>query len=111
MSWPTVIYNVQYVSELFKVIEEHLPDVHVYADDTQIYISFRPNAGATQTEAVEAVERCVNAIRKWMVKNKLKLMSDNKTKVLIIGTRQQLAKVNISTITVGGTNITPILTT
>ena len=27
-----------YASELFKVIEEHLPAAHAYADDTQLYI-------------------------------------------------------------------------
>ena len=36
--------------------------------------------------------------------NKLKF-SDDKTEFLIIGTGQQLAKVNISKITIGGTNI------
>ena len=45
-----------------------------------------------------------------MVKNKLKFNAD-KTEFLIIGTRQQLAKVNINKTTIGGTNIAPILTT
>ena len=99
-----------YASELFKVIEEHLPDAHAHADDTQLYISFKPDAGASQTEAVQAMELCVNAIRAWMVKSKLKF-NDNKTEFLIIGTGQQLAKVNISKITIGGTNIAQILTT
>ena len=44
-----------YASELFQVIEEHLPDAHAYADDTQLYILFKPDAGASQTEAVRAM--------------------------------------------------------
>ena len=44
-----------YASELFQVIEEHLPDAHAYADDTQLYILFKPDAGASQTEAVQAM--------------------------------------------------------
>ena len=99
-----------YVSELFKVIDEHLPDAHAYANDTQLYISFKPDAGLSQNEAVQAIELCVNAIRAWMIKNKLKFNGD-KTEFLIIGTGQQLAKVNISKITIGGTYIAPILTT
>ena len=80
-------------------------------DDTQPYISFKPDAGASQTEAVQAMELCVNAIRAWMVKNKLNF-NDDKTKSLIItGTIQQLAKVNIKKITIGGTNFALTLTT
>ena len=29
---------VLYTSRLFKIIEHHLPDVHTYADDTQLYV-------------------------------------------------------------------------
>ena len=45
-----------------------------------------------------------------MVKNKLKF-NDDKTEFLIIGTGHKLAKVNINKITIGSTNIAPILTT
>ena len=34
------------------------------------------------------------------------LLNDNKTEFLLLGTRQQLAKVNIATITVGNTEVT-----
>ena len=31
-----------YVSRLFNIISQHLPSVHGYANDAQIYLSFRP---------------------------------------------------------------------
>ena len=31
---------ILYTSKLLKIIERHLPNVHAYADDTQLYISF-----------------------------------------------------------------------
>ena len=34
---------VLYFSKLFEITGYYLPDVHVYADDTQPYISFIPN--------------------------------------------------------------------
>ena len=31
---------ILYVSKLFTIVERHLPEVHAYADDTQLYIAF-----------------------------------------------------------------------
>jgi hypothetical protein len=89
-----------YISRLFKVIEKHLPQVHGYADDTQIYFSFRPNTIKSQEYAVDVIEECIKDIRAWMIVNQLKI-NDNKTEFLIIGSRQQLSKVNLQSINVG----------
>ena len=42
---------VHYASRLFKIIEHHLPDVHTYVDDTQLYVSFNVDSGSKQSEA------------------------------------------------------------
>ena len=47
------------------------------------------------------MELCVDAIRCWMIKDKL-CLNDNKTEIIIIGTRQQLAKVIFATLCVLG---------
>ena len=80
-----------YASKLFDVIKEHLPTAHAYADDTQLYLSFKPGNGASEEESIAAMETCIKAVRTWMTKDKLKL-NDSKTEFLIIGTRQQLKK-------------------
>ena len=49
------------------------------------------------------MEQCIRAIRAWMQADKLKL-TENKTEVMLIGTRQQLSKVNLGTLTVGDTS-------
>ena len=36
-----ILFNL-YFSCLFNIISQHLPSVHGYADNTQIYLSFRP---------------------------------------------------------------------
>ena len=100
-----LLYSM-YASELFNVIKGHLPIAHCYADDTQLYLSFSTREDNREVEAVRKMELCVAEIRNWMSKDKL-LMNDDKTEFLIIGTRQQLNKVNISKISIGSTDITP----
>ena len=89
-----------YSSKLFEVIRDHLPVAHAYADDTQLYLSFRPDTTSSQSDAIEAMELCIKAIRAWMITDKLKL-NDDKTEFLVISTRQQLSKVNIEKLLVG----------
>lgn len=96
-----------YASKLFKIVESHLPNLHCYADDTQLYIAFRPGNDLEETAALTAMESCIADISQWMHKDKLKLNSD-KTECLLIGTRQQLQKVsNISMLLVGDSQIAP----
>ena len=64
---------VLYASKLFTIIERHLPQVHAYADDTQLYAAFKPDPEHT-ANAVAAMEACINDIRKWMLADRLKIM-------------------------------------
>ena len=52
---------VLYFSKLFEITGYYLPDVHVYADDTQLYISFIPNDIDEQLKIICAIEDCVAA--------------------------------------------------
>ena len=96
-----------YASKLFDVVESHLPNVHAYADDTQLYISFKPDCSATEMDAVDALQACIRDIRTWMVQDKLRL-NDAKTEFLIIGTRAQLNKVTISDLQVGEVKVSAV---
>lgn len=93
-----------YASRLFHVVKKHLPNIQCYADDTQLYLSFRPDSTTSQDEAVFSMERCISDIRAWMTNNYLKL-NDTTTEFLVIGSRQQLTKIKIDSIRVGSTEI------
>ena len=59
-----LLFNI-YASKIFD-INRHLPDVHCYADDTQLYLSFSPTNLANQQEAINAMESCIRDIKSWM---------------------------------------------
>jgi hypothetical protein len=49
-----------------------------FADDTQLYVSFKPDYPCDQCEAISVMESCVNDLRKWTIQDKSKL-NDGKT--------------------------------
>ncbi len=90
----------KYASTLFDVIYKHLDNAHGYADDHQLYLAFSPNSVQLQQNAISCMESCLTDVKQWMVGNKLK-MNDSKTEFIIIGSRQQLAKIEFDSIRVG----------
>lgn len=78
-----------YASELFTIIKQHLPIVHCYADDTQMYLAFKPDDSTAQNNAIAAMEECLHEIRLWMIRDRL-LINDDKTEFALIGTNAQL---------------------
>ena len=56
---------------------------HGYADDTQLYIRFRPGDAVSLADAIRRLEMFIREIRMWMTANKLKL-NDGKTDFMVI---------------------------
>ena len=93
-----------YTSKLFDIVSKHLPSVHCYADDTQLYLAFSPAVQGEDEFVFKAMADCIQDLRKWMIEDWL-MLNDDKTELMLIGTRQQLKKVNLNSITVGNTTI------
>lgn len=94
-----------YTYPVHDIILKHNLNYHVYADDTQLYFSFK----SSQTEAnlcIQNLEKCITNIRQWMKENFLKL-NDDKTEFLLFGSRQQLLKINVPYIKIGDAQILP----
>ena len=96
-----------YASSLFDIMKSHLPSVHIYADDTQLYISFNPVDYTSAADAVIAIENCIRDVRAWMRDDKL-MPSDDKTEFLIIGTERQLSRVSVDKIKIGQAEVSPV---
>ena len=82
-------------SKHFSIIKSHLSSTHSYADDIQLYLSFRPLESTCEAEALDAMEHCIADVRSWLISDKL-MLNDDKTEVLVIGTSKQLSKVSVS---------------
>ena len=95
-----------YTSSLLSIVQDLLPTTHCYADDNQHYVSFSPADENGQSDAIAAMESCVRVIRNWMHENRL-LMNETKTEFLLIGRKQQLARVNVDHVKVRNADIVP----
>ena len=95
---------VNHSSKLFNIVNKHLPNVHAYADDTQLYLAFKPGSYASETAAVSSTQSCMGDVQNWTLMDRLKLNPD-KTEFRILRTRQQLEKVITSHLVAGESRI------
>ena len=77
-----------YTTPLGSMISKNTLKYHLYADGTQLYISFTPT---TSVLSLETLTTTFNDILSWMNLNKL-LLNPSKTEFLLIGTKQQRLK-------------------
>ncbi len=69
-----------YMLPLGNIIRKYWISFHCYADDTQLYISTRPD----ETSKLSKLTECIKNVKDWMTNHFLLLNSD-KTEILLIG--------------------------
>jgi hypothetical protein len=82
------ILFIIYTSPLGKILKKHNISYHLYADDSQLYLSFKMSE---QGDAYTKMEECIDDIRSWMSQNFL-CLNDSKTEVIYIGSKYSLKK-------------------
>ncbi len=93
-----------YTSPLADLAENHDMGIHMYADDTQSYISFKPTVSGAEGLALNKLTGFISDLRCWMCENKLKL-NDDKTVFLLVGRPAQVKKVTLDSFQMGNTVI------
>ena len=74
-----------FISPLGDLCKKYGIDYHGYADDRQLYLSFKPKVPMDQVTCIRRLELCIAEIRCWMRTNFLKL-NDSKTEFILLGT-------------------------
>ena len=92
-----LLYSM-YTSPLGEIARRHQMFYHFYADDTQLYITFRTSSLSDMNVSNAKLVNCVRDMDAWMLSNKLKLNKD-KSEVLVISSSYRpqppLSSVNI----------------
>ena len=96
-----------YISPLGDICRNEGIHFHSYADDQQLYLSFKLTAQMSQQVCTERMEICIYKVRKWMRTNLLKL-NDSKTEFILLGTNQQIKLVQDISIKIGDDVIHPV---
>ena len=78
---------ILYMHDLVKVAETYGLQIHLYADDAELYIGFSPLTESSLT--MIKVKDCVDNVQSWMNANFLKINID-KTNVIFYGRTQDL---------------------
>lgn len=101
------ILFILYIKLLQKIASKYGLSIQLYADDSQLYISFHPSRPSELQNIIERTNNCLAEIKKWMTENFMKL-NESKTELLIMGKPLVLQRFSLDvTIQFGSTSITP----
>ena len=92
-----------YLIGLGHILRQHKINYHIYADDIQLYISFKPNQ-ADALLALSHLKNAMNDVHSWLNSHSLKLNSA-KSEFLLFGSKTQLSKIDINSISFSGMTI------
>ena len=64
-----ILFNIYTTPLIGNICRKNLIKFHLYADDTQIYLFFKPNIPNSKSDCTVRIEKCINEINIWMTQN------------------------------------------
>ena len=104
-SGPIAVSLIHIHTPIAEIINDHGLSYHLYADDIQLYITFKSTSLNDIQQVKLRVECCVRDIDEWMIRNYLKLNQD-KMDLVVISSRFHPMP-DIGHIAVGSERIAP----
>ena len=89
-----------------QIIRRHRLDFHLFADDSQLYVSFKINDTNDETIALARIQACVDELKAWLINHRLQL-NDSKTEILVITTPSSAGKHNLTNVVIGDSILNP----
>ena len=95
-----------YTQPLGDIVKKYNIQYHLYADDTQLYITFNQSSPTSMAIAKEQMEQCITEIKLWMDTYLLKLNED-KTEFMLIQSRHAKNPLTVNSLRVGQSFVEP----
>ena len=92
-----------YTSPLSHIFSNSPVSYHLYADDTQLYISFSSSDSAYNLTVLSSI---LDSVYSWFTLNRLSV-NPSKTEFLLVGTPQQISKLTATSVSFCDTVLTP----
>ena len=94
-----VLFTI-YTGPIGKIIRRHRLDFHLFADESQLYVSFKIKNTNDETIAVARLHACIDELKAWTIHYRLQL-DDSKTEILVITTPSSAGKHNLTDVVIG----------
>ena len=101
-----LLYTI-YTLPIGDILRHHDIPYHLYADDSQIYLSCDSGSFDSLAHTVDRLQQCVSSVKAWMIRNKLKL-NDDKTEIILITSPYYTSYFKINEFRIDDTTVTPV---
>ena len=98
------LFFTVYNTPLAEIARLHDVNVHLYADDIQLYTSFNLSDPDSEVMAKRKLESCIADMRRWMIINRLKL-NDDKSEFIVVASQRQCSKIQCNSIQIGDVEV------
>ena len=92
------ILFIMYTKDITKIANKHKLSIHMYTDNTQLYIVFQASVPCNVAITESTIHECLDEIKQWMKENYLKINA-GKTKFIVISSPYQVRNCQDNTIT------------